>query len=63
MGTLKRYCVVLLVMPCLFLLPVSAQTWLVRQRGTVVEAAYGSDPEFPQYAALHHEGGFPSVKV
>lgn len=47
MGTLKRYCVVLLVMPCLFLLPVSAQTWLVRQRGTVVEAAIPSFPNTP----------------
>ncbi|MGC8782931.1 MAG: hypothetical protein ACP5RN_00885 [Armatimonadota bacterium] len=42
----------------LFAHSASAQTWLVRQRGTVLEIAYGSDSHFPQYAALHLDSGY-----
>lgn len=39
-------------------LPVSAQTWLVQQRGTVLEISYGSGTHFPQYAALHLDSSY-----
>jgi len=37
---------------------VLAQTWLVRQRGTILEIAYGSGSHFPQYAALHLDSSY-----
>jgi len=38
--------------------PVSAQRWLARQRGTVLEIAYGTGSYFPQYAALHLDSSY-----
>lgn len=38
--------------------PVPAQTWQVRQRGTVLEVFYGSGSSFPQYAVLHLDSGY-----
>lgn len=43
---------------CVFISPASAQTWLVRQRGTILEIACGSGSYFPQYAALHLDSGY-----
>lgn len=39
-------------------LSASAQTWQVRQRGTILEIAYGSGGHFPQYAALHLDSSY-----
>ena len=35
-----------------------ANSWSVAQRGRIIEVGYGSDSNFPQYAALHTESGF-----
>lgn len=55
---MKRSCIILFVMLCALLPPVWAQTWLVRQRGTILEIAYGSGSQFPQYAALHLDSSY-----
>lgn len=55
---MKRWLIALSAMLWVFLSPASAQTWLVRQRGTVLEIAYGSGSQFPQYAALHLESSY-----
>lgn len=58
---MSRRCWRLVVAVCAFALlvqPVLAQTWLVRQRGTVLEIAYGSGSHFPQYAALHLDSSY-----
>jgi hypothetical protein len=36
----------------------SAKSWSVAQRGHIIEAGYGSDSDFPQYAALHTDSSF-----
>ncbi len=38
--------------------PVSPNTWSVTQNGNVLEIAYGSGADFPQYAALHTDSGY-----
>lgn len=38
--------------------PALAQTWQVRQRGTILEIFYGSGSSFPQYAALHLDSSY-----
>ncbi|MCX6170189.1 MAG: serine/threonine-protein kinase [Ignavibacteriales bacterium] len=40
-------------------LPLSEETnWSIKQNGTVLEIAYGSGTDFPQYAALHLESSY-----
>lgn len=58
MDTMKRRYLILFVMLCALLSPASAQTWLVRQRGTILEIACGSGSQFPQYAALHLDSSY-----
>jgi hypothetical protein len=36
----------------------SVNTWSVTQRGSIIEVGYGSDSNFPQYAAIHTNSGF-----
>jgi len=36
----------------------SSKSWKVIERGSIVEVAYGSETDFPQYAALHLESGY-----
>ncbi|GIV18753.1 MAG: hypothetical protein KatS3mg023_0504 [Armatimonadota bacterium] len=55
---MKRWLIALSAMLWVFLSPASAQTWLVRQRGTVLEIAYGGGSQFPQYAALHLDSSY-----
>ncbi|MDW8289472.1 MAG: hypothetical protein RMM06_02010 [Armatimonadota bacterium] len=55
---MNRRLAVLLATLCALLMPASAQTWLVRQRGTILEIAYGSGAHFPQYAALHLDSSY-----
>ncbi|MCS7286952.1 MAG: hypothetical protein RMK30_08135 [Anaerolineae bacterium] len=38
--------------------PAQAPTWVVNQRDTVLEIAYGSGTHFPQYGALHLESSY-----
>ncbi len=35
-----------------------AKSWSVAQRGCIIEVGYGSDSDFPQYAAIHTDCGF-----
>ncbi len=35
-----------------------ANSWSVAQRGRIIEVGYGSDSDFPQYAALHTDSSF-----
>lgn len=36
----------------------SANSWSVAQRDRIIEVGYGSDSDFPQYAALHTDSSF-----
>ena len=36
----------------------SSKSWKIIERGSIVEVAYGSETDFPQYAALHLESGY-----
>lgn len=38
--------------------PPPSKSWKVIERGSIVEVAYGSETDFPQYAALHLESGY-----
>lgn len=38
--------------------PPPSKSWKVIERGSIVEVAYGSDIDSPQYAALHLESGY-----
>lgn len=38
--------------------PLPSKSWKVIARGSIVEVAYGSETDFPQYAALHLESGY-----
>jgi hypothetical protein len=35
-----------------------ANSWSVAQRGRIIEVGYGSDSDFPQFAALHTDSSF-----
>lgn len=54
-GAVTAFCVILLVT---LGTPAPSQTWLVRQRGAILEIAYGSGSQFPQYAALHLDSSY-----
>jgi hypothetical protein len=36
----------------------TVNSWSVSQRGRIIEVGYGSDSDFPQYAALHTDSSF-----
>lgn len=38
--------------------PPPSKSWKVVERGSIVEVAYGSETDFPQYTALHLESGY-----
>ncbi|MCX6170197.1 MAG: hypothetical protein NTX65_12700 [Ignavibacteriales bacterium] len=48
----------LLVFMCFRISFCQTSAWSVRQNGTVLEIAYGSGTDFPQYAALHLESSY-----
>jgi len=52
-------CMVIILLSCICdgAIP-SSKSWKVIERGSIVEVAYGSEDDFPQYAALHLESGY-----
>ena len=52
-------CMVIILLSCSFDGPIPpSKSWKVIERGSIVEVAYGSETDFPQYAALHLENGY-----
>ncbi len=52
-------CVVIILLSCSCDGPdPPPKSWKVIERGSIVEVAYGSETDFPQYAALHLESGY-----
>jgi hypothetical protein len=52
-------CMVIILLSCSCDGPIPpSKSWKVIERGSIVEVAYGSETDFPQYAALHLESGY-----
>jgi len=52
-------CMVIILLSCSYdgAIP-SSKSWKIIERGSIVEVAYGSETDFPQYVALHLESGY-----